>query len=250
MRHAFGYLYRLLLTENEARLRINDFDNDLKLDIDVRELIGMSLWHWPKSYEDYERKLFCKAVTQGCVVLDVGANIGIYTLLAAKRGAQVFAIEADPQNAKELRHNVHLNGFDDRVTIIEMAAADKKDTVSLLHCPGNSGASSIYQGVDSVLVQSDTIDSLGLPPVHVCKMDIEGAELAALTGMRKTLEYSPGMKMLIEHNSGPGKTDRLMKFIHEQFASVSIAREPHFGKEELLAINQEPPSLCNLWLSR
>jgi FkbM family methyltransferase len=250
MRHAFGFFYGLLLTEKESRLRVNDFDSDLKLDVDVRELIGMSLWHWPKSYEDYERKLFCNAVTQGCVVLDVGANIGIYTLLAAKRGARVFSIEADPQNAKELRHNVHLNGFDDRVTIIEMAAADKKDTVTLLHCPGNSGASSLYHGVDSVLIQSDTIDSLGLPPITVCKMDIEGAELAALTGMRKTLEYSPGMKMLIEYNTGLGKTDKLMKLIHELFATVSVARVPHSGKEELLTINQEPPPFCNLWLSR
>ena len=131
-----------------------------------------------------------------------------------------------------------------------MAAADKKGTVTLLHCPGNSGASSIYHGVDSVLVQSDTIDSLGLPPIAVCKMDIEGAELTALTGMRKTLEYSPGMKMLIEYNTGLGKTDGLMKLIHEQFASVSIARASHAGKEDLLAINQEPPSFCNLWLSK
>ena len=59
------------------------------------------------------------------VVLDVGANIGIYTLLAAKRGARVIAIEADPRNVEKLRHHVHLNGFDDRVTILPIAVGDK-----------------------------------------------------------------------------------------------------------------------------
>ena len=80
-------------------------------------------------------------------MLDVGANIGIYTLLAAKRGARVFAIEADPRNVEKLRHHVHLNGFDDRVTILPIAVGDKEGTVTIYRFPGNWGHSNLFEGI-------------------------------------------------------------------------------------------------------
>src|SRR5216684_869726 len=190
-------IYEAVLPKGDLQFRVNDFDGDLRIDIDVRETIGINIWHRPKFFEKHERKLFCAAITAGSVVLDVGANVGIYTLLAAKRGARVFAIEADPQNVEPLRHHVHLNGFDDRVTIFHMAAAAKEGTVMLFRNPSNSGGSSIFRGVDPVFVTSNTIDSLNLPPIDVCKMDIEGAEMMALLGMNATIRRSPNMKMLI-----------------------------------------------------
>ena len=56
----------------------------------------------------------------------MGANIGIYTLLAAKRGARVFAIEADPKTVEMLRRNIHLNGFDHRVTVFPSRWATRR----------------------------------------------------------------------------------------------------------------------------
>src|SRR6266704_2952794 len=128
---ALRSLYALVLPKGELRLRIDDFDGDLELDVDVREYMGFNVWHRPISFEKDERTLFCGAIATGCTVLDVGANVGIYTLLAAKRGAKVFAIEADPQNVEVLRHHVRLNGFDDRVTIFHMAAAAEEGRVTL-----------------------------------------------------------------------------------------------------------------------
>src|SRR5215467_6894277 len=70
------------------------FDDDLAFDLDLRDNLGLFLWHFPNNYEKEEIEAFCSFVTPGCTVLDVGANIGLYTLLAAKRGASVFAVEA------------------------------------------------------------------------------------------------------------------------------------------------------------
>src|SRR5215467_16149261 len=111
--------------------RISDFDGDLKLDVNLGETIGVNLWQIPQLYEPAERKLFCSAITPGCTVLDVGANIGIYTLLAAKRGATVIAVEADPANARQLHHHLELNGLTASVTVIEIAASDHTGSASL-----------------------------------------------------------------------------------------------------------------------
>ena len=89
-------VYRRLLAP-DALYRIANFDGDLRLDVNMGETIGVNLWHAPRLYERREREVFCSAVASGCTVLDVGANIGIYTLMAAKRGGRVYSIEADPQ---------------------------------------------------------------------------------------------------------------------------------------------------------
>jgi len=243
-------LYDLVLPERALPMRVNDFDGDLKLDVDVRDTIGISVWHRPTFYDKNERTLFCDAIGKDSVVLDVGANIGIYTLLAAKRGARVFSIEADPRNAEMLRHHVHLNGFDDRVTILPIAAGDKAGTITIYRYPGNSGHSNLYEGVDPVQVPCKTIDSLDLPPIDVCKMDIEGSELRALKGMQGTMSRSPRMKLLVEYAESFGETAGLMEFIHSRFAPVYAIRYPPFRPKGPLSAALRPPSFCNLWASR
>jgi hypothetical protein len=100
-----------------ALARIHDFDGDLSLEVNICETIGINLWHAPRHYERLERKLFFAALKPRCTILDVGANIGIYSLLASKRKAHVIAIEADPINVKALWHNLKRNRLTDRVDV-------------------------------------------------------------------------------------------------------------------------------------
>lgn len=221
---------------------VDDFDGDLRLEIDPREFIGVQVWHRAELFEKKERELFCSAVVPGRVVLDVGANIGVYTLLAAKRGARVFAVEGDPKNAARLRHHIEINGFGDRVTVIEAAVADRSGTVTMYRNPINCGGSNCFEGQDPVAVPCRTIDSLDLPPVDVCKMDIEGSELAALEGMADTLSRSPKLQLLIEHNPNHN-CGALLAFLLARFAQASVA-----GGRPLTA-QRAPSGLCNLWVS-
>jgi len=244
------YAYEYVLPKGELQLSVDDFDGDLRMQVDVREIIGINLWHRPGFFEKNERKLFCEAIVPGSVVLDVGANIGIYTLLAAKRGAKVFAVEADPRNVEMLQYHVHLNGFDDLVTIFPVAVSDREGTATLYRSPGNSGHSNLFDGIDPVQVPCLTIDSLGLPPIDVCKMDIEGNELKALKGMEATIQYSPRMKMLTEYNEALGNTTGMMEFISSRFAPVYAIRYPPFRPKGPLSPSRKPPSFCNLWALR
>jgi FkbM family methyltransferase len=233
-------LYRYILP-NGPRFRVEDFDGDLKLDVNVTETMGINIWHTPKLFEKAERQLFCAEIKPGTVVLDVGANIGIYTLLAAKRGARVFAIEPDPKNMQCLRHHLKINGLEDRVTLLEMAATARPGRVRLYQTPINSGATTLFGHGEYVEIEGRTIDSLELPAIDICKMDIEGAEYVALSGMKRTLERSPTMKLLVEYSAHFPDTRQLLSLLRAEFRSVRIV-----DGAELSPFDSAPP-YCNLW---
>jgi FkbM family methyltransferase len=215
------------------------FDGDLILDLDLRDNFGLSLWHYPAFYETEEIAAFCSFVKPGCTVLDVGANVGLYTLLAAKRGARVFAIEADPHNAARLRYHVKLNRLESRVTVLEMAATETERTISLFRNPQNWGESNIVNRGDFYgTVAGSPIDSLNLPSVDICKMDIEGAELLALKGMERTLERSPRIKLFVEYAEAFENSAALLHFLRTHFSTLTVLE----GNQNQGKI----PPFCNL----
>ena len=150
----------------------------------------------------------------GQVFVDVGANVGYFTLLGAKLvGPQgrVVAVEAHPGLAELLRRNVIMNGFYGYVTTWHRAAWSTATSVELHRRLNFSGASSVGaigpEALDRlgdteemVEVQAVPVDDLlhGLPPVDVLKMDIEGAELQAFTGLSRTLEASRDISVMFE----------------------------------------------------
>src|SRR5712692_1968449 len=161
---ALRMVYRKFIPGNRL-FRVDDFDGDMKLDVSLSETIGVNIWHAPNLYEKQERDLFCSAIRPDSIVLDVGANVGIYTLLAAKRGATVFAIEPDPDNVRQLRWHVLMNGFSDRVTMMEVAATESEGPVMLYRNSANSGGSTVFGDGQATCVPGKPLDSLDLPPI-------------------------------------------------------------------------------------
>ncbi|HXQ90009.1 MAG TPA: FkbM family methyltransferase [Acidimicrobiales bacterium] len=150
----------------------------------------------------------------GQVFVDVGANVGYFTLLGAQLvgpGGRVVAVEAHPGLAELLRRNVIMNGLYGYVTTWHRAAWSSTTSVQLHQRLNFSGASSVGaigsealgrlgDSEEMVEVQAVPLDDLleGLPPVDVLKMDIEGAELQAFTGLSRTLEASPKISVMFE----------------------------------------------------
>lgn len=237
-------VYKVIIPrQNDWTLRVNDFDHDLKLDIDPRECVGITVWHKPEIFEKSERKIFCENIFPGDVVLDVGANIGVYSLLGAKRGGIVHAIEADPRNAQRLKNHVRLNGFESRIKVFEIAAMDHSGTLSIFRNPINCGGSNCFDGTDRVDITACTIDSLDLPPIDICKMDIEGAETRAILGMQKTIGRSPNLRLCIEYNPtlSMGDCSPLADVLHEIFGSVEV-----IGGRRLQP-GERPTGFCDLY---
>ena len=151
-------------------------------------------------------RLFKQLTGEGDIVVDIGANIGYYTLLAARivgEHGKVYAFEPDPTNCGVLTGNVKLNGFYN-VEIIPKAVSDRKGQLELYLDEKNAGAHSIYRPKKvkrSVVVDSITLDEYFQGrehPVNIVKMDIEGAEIAALSGMRRIIEKNENLKIFTE----------------------------------------------------
>ena len=157
------------------------------------------------SYERYTRKLFKQVIKPGMVVLDIGANIGYFTLLAAPRvGPQgkVYAFEPDPRNYQFLLHNIKVNKCRTNVVPIPKAVAHQAGVLPFFLSGGDPSVSSLWRkkGAGSILeVECTTLDEiLGNQPVHVIKMDIEGGEVHALKGMEQTLFNTDEVIMFVE----------------------------------------------------
>lgn len=161
-------------------------------------------------YEPQETALAKAILKPGMAFVDVGANWGYFTLLAAHRVGplgRVVSLEPDPRMFAWLRNNLALNGLDHVVTL-PVAAAAAEGTTALAgydETSGNFGLSRLsdHPGSGPVFrVASCSLDGLleGLawPTVDLLKMDIEGAEGLALAGLERSLTRRRIRRILLE----------------------------------------------------
>lgn len=152
------------------------------------------------------------AIKKDELFADIGANIGVYTVLAAKNAhARVIAIEPIPRTFKHLNNNVFLNDINDSVTLLPIGVSDKNselyftntmDTIN--HVVHVDDWEKNKLGVIKVDVKKiDDIFSGEIPVI--LKMDIEGYEWPALKGATQALS-SPLLKAVIIEINGCGKS--------------------------------------------
>lgn len=160
------------------------------------------------SAESFMGSLFARLVKTGMVVLDVGAFLGQYSLLAARRvgpTGQVYAFEPDPRNFPFLMRNLQRNALSDRVVVLPYAVADRPGEQTLFLDPAVGSGSSLFfrrrQNVSGTPVTCVALDEFldASVVVDVIKLDVEGGELRALNGMEKTVQRgSPRLVMFVE----------------------------------------------------
>lgn len=147
------------------------------------------------TYEPYVMGHFVRALSGGACFLDVGANIGIYSLLAARKvGARgrVIAVEPLPQNHRALYAGIIGNRLDN-VEVLPVAASSRNGLVSI-QCAADSSNGIVNdaarQGDPATHVPAQRLDAfyLGMPRLDVIKIDIEGHEPMAWDGLRPLAE--------------------------------------------------------------
>lgn len=146
---------------------------------------------WLGSYEAEKQRLFADAVCAGAVVYDIGANVGFYTLLAAKlvgEHGRVISFEPLPRNLELLRRHVSLNRFEN-VQIVDAAVSRESGEASFDDSPGASmGALSDAGRLRVRLVSIDELLERGdTPAPDLIKIDVEGGEDAVLEGATEML---------------------------------------------------------------
>lgn len=184
-------------------------------------------------WEPWIEAVLRQAVKPGMRFADVGANFGYYTLLGADwvgPEGRVFSFEANPGICRKLRKSVSVNGFDDRVTIFNIAvfSAETEMEFSFVHEYSGGGAvgSSGHEHWEAqrVRVQAAPLDLLlaDQSSIDVLKIDVEGAEPDAIKGATALLARSPKVTLVVEFiESGipasPGALAYLHGFVRDGF---------------------------------
>jgi FkbM family methyltransferase len=156
---------------------------------------------------------------KGDIVIDIGAHIGLYTIISSKRvgaNGKVVAIEADPSNFEMLNSNIKLNQLTN-VTPLNYAVYSKETKVKLYLPSGESGFTKyntimpnwINTQEKFVEVNANTLDYLlqlneiRQEEVNWIKIDVEGAEFEVLKGASNVLSKSKDIAILMELHGPP-----------------------------------------------
>jgi FkbM family methyltransferase len=140
--------------------------------------------------------------------LDIGANVGIYTLLAASKVSRgsIHSFEALPQNYQRLQENLKLNGFE-QVQTYQIAISDRPGQAQLNLAEGDSKPFIGHETRENqITVPTDTLDHLLASKVDhnltLGKIDIEGAELLAFKGATELLQQQLPKVWILEITDG------------------------------------------------
>lgn len=206
-------------------------------------------------YEPHVRRAVRERLRDGDVMVDVGANVGCITLMAAglvgQRG-RVAAVEPNPDNLQMLYAGMVLNGFGN-VRVFPYAASDRPGVVSLT---GGTSNTNVVSAQDperlSVYAQAVALDDVlaSLPRLDLVKMDVEGHEPKAFEGFSRAIEryrpalvveFNPRCLVDLEHYDPAAFLDRILA-VYPCVRAISP-----FGDDQWFA---RPGDLIDYWERR
>jgi len=155
---------------------------------------------------------FINEITPGAVLLDIGAHFGLFSLAALHYGgvnATAIAVDPSPMAAGFIKRQARLNGVSDRLQVVQAAVSDRMGWQPMISVGILSGGYFVHPSTEhpaSELTQTRTttldqlVEEFSLVPTHV-KIDVEGYELAVISGGVKLLSCDNAPHLFIElHN--------------------------------------------------
>jgi FkbM family methyltransferase len=205
----YGIIFHIIQPLNLFRrvTQVASYDKDLKMKLDLDEWIQQQIY-FLGNFDPVGIRFIKNQLYEGEIFVDIGANVGAYSLVASKlvgKSGKVIAFEPASKSFLRLVKNISLNGITN--IIPERLVVIDKSSQTDLYISGsqNTGMSSIYhhdyetgitEKVESVSLD-DYIAKKEISRISLIKIDIEGSEFLALKGMQKVLT---GMrpKILVE----------------------------------------------------
>jgi len=176
---------------------------DFQMYVDSEDSLGLSVFG---IYEKFETDIISNIIKKNQTVLDIGANIGYYTIILSKLvgdGGMVFAFEPDSENFRILKKNIELNGC--KNVIAEQKAIGEKSTRAKLFLnPENKGDHRMFDSgdgrvsADVNLMSIDDYFNYNIPQINFIKIDVQGFELFVLRGMNGILSQNNKKSMIME----------------------------------------------------
>jgi FkbM family methyltransferase len=198
-------VYRLLSRLAPNRFEIYRIDNGL-IYLNVHEqpmMVQMAMG----SYEPAKQAMIRRHLRPGMTFIDVGANLGYFTLQAARivgNSGRVIAIEPAPQNFSLLQKSIALSGYSN--TIALPIALSDRDGSAGLQILGRSTEHTLaplkVTDLPRVVVETRTLDSVvaeqKLSRVDMLKIDVQELEIEVIRGAERTLRDNPHLVMLLD----------------------------------------------------
>jgi len=194
----------------------------------LRDFVDFKVYH-----EIYVDNLyFYEVLRESMNVIDVGAHIGMYTVLAAEkvgRKGKVIAIEPGPENYKQLLKNIELNKFKN-VIPMNIALTDHKGREKLYIHPHSYGHSLLpsEDKTSSIDIFVRTLDNLlkerKMKQIDLIKIDTEGAELSVFKGAEKTLKANPNIKIIVAAEHYPSEVEEVCQFLSKRGLKTKVLR--------------------------
>jgi len=161
-----------------------------------------------KAYEWGVKKFMYKNYKNYDYLIDIGANIGTYSILLANKGLEVISFEPIADNYRVLQINILLNKLQNKITALNTGLSDSENDVDFVFDSINTGASHIVNNINSdhpnTKVHMTTFDSI-LPKLNIpkkahilIKIDVEGMELEVLEGAKQFLSEYPNLMLIME----------------------------------------------------
>jgi FkbM family methyltransferase len=203
---------------------------------DLRDLIPSMIFHFGLWEPDISHCISCH-LSEGDVFVDVGANLGYYSLLASKivgRTGAVIAIEASPRIFARLQRNLDRNQSAN-IRVVNVAVSGEAGRAIVYAGPAqNSGATSILKewrnGEAEAIVTALPLDQILTESerrrIALIKVDVEGAEAPILSRFISSLEcYSPKTAIITEYSGGKETAINSIfsEFIAKGFSAYSIS---------------------------
>jgi len=159
--------------------------------------------------EGKELEIISSFIKNGGVFLDIGANVGYYSLMAAKLGAtKIIAVEPNPIVLDRFKINIKFNGFDSKIKTFQIGIGAKRTTMELRLSDVDMGSSSIVNSKlnsDKIKIKiiplSELLKKEVITKIDVLKIDIEGFEDRALFPYFKTLDKKLYPRLILMEDS-------------------------------------------------
>ena len=180
---------------------------NLTMELDLSDFLQRTLW-LERKYEPELQSILMEYLAPGGVFVDIGANVGFFTLLASRlvgNTGHVYAFEPAPRTFAALNRNIQLNQIQN-VTPMQLGLSDAQGEAAFYPDPGgNSGAGSLRphpNNTAAITVDLDSYDRLAaemkLPVPSLIKIDVEGAEHKVVQGMSALLSQQHRPPILME----------------------------------------------------
>jgi len=158
------------------------------------------------AYEQYVIKFFKQELVNKQVVIDIGSNCGLYSIIAALEGIKTFAFEPIADNFNALNKNIELNNLGHLITAFNIALGNKEEKMEFNYNHYNTGSASKFQTRFETTkrdVEIKVFDNLQIPEfiglnnVQV-KLDVEGMEVPVIEGMQEFIKSTSNICFFIE----------------------------------------------------